>query len=405
VEEQRRHGTWVRYWPLLAPAIVGLMLGCVLAFPRLLYPPLSTTELQARGVRDPREQVQLQNDRLKLQNDARTTLLQALGGLLVASTAGAGAYTAWRQLQDNRRQQQRNEELSREQLQLSREQLRQALDTNLEELRLTRESQITEQFTRAIEQLGNDKVEVCLGGVYALERIAKNFEMDRATVTEVLTEFVRSHAPWVTRSPGAEDSHPTPTVDEHIQWLQDRAPDVQTAMTVLGRRGDRPGDTAVHLGRVDLRRSFLPAARLSGAWIRDANLARAHMPRINLDDAHLDNTDLRHALLENASLRGAGLEGADLRGAHLEGANLSGASLVGANLSGAWLGGANLSRARLLRVNLSGARLQGSDLTGALELTQAQLDAAHGDAATRLPDGLQRPDSWPAKDAPAQASP
>jgi hypothetical protein len=56
VEEHRR-GTWVRYWPLLAVAVAGLMLGCVLVFPRLLYPPLTATELQARGVRDPTEQV------------------------------------------------------------------------------------------------------------------------------------------------------------------------------------------------------------------------------------------------------------------------------------------------------------------------------------------------------------
>jgi hypothetical protein len=387
VEEQRQRGGWVRFWPLLAVIVSGLVLACVLVFPRLLYPPLTTTQLQGRGVRDPREQVQLQNDRLKLQNDARTTLLQGVGGLLVVTTAGAGAYTAWRQLQENRRQQQRNEELSREQLELSREQLRQALATSQEqlqltqeELRLTREGQITERFTRAVEQLGNDKVDVCLGGVYALEWIAKTSEMDRATtITEVLAEFVRSHAPWVTRSPGAETSHPTPTVDEHIQWLQDRAPAVQAALTVLGRRGDRPGDTAVHLGRVDLRRSFLPGAKLPGAWIRDANLARAHLPMINLDNTHLDHTDLRHALLENASLIGAVLchaylDNADLRGAHLQGADLRGAHLQGADLSG--------------------AELDGADLSKTVGLTQAQLDIARGDTRTRLPDGLQPPAGW-----------
>jgi hypothetical protein len=163
-EEQRRHGAWVRYWPLLAVAVGGLMLGCVLVFPRLLYPPLTITELQARGIRDPMQQVQLQNERLKLQNDARTTLLQGLGGLLVVSTAGAGAYTAWRQLQDNRRQQQRNEDLSRE------------------ELRLSRESQIADRFTRAVEQLGNrDALDVRLGGIYALERLAHDSPRARAS--------------------------------------------------------------------------------------------------------------------------------------------------------------------------------------------------------------------------------
>ena len=34
------------------------------------------------------------------------------------------------------------------------------------------ESQITDRFTKAIEQLGDDKLQVRLGGIFALERIA-----------------------------------------------------------------------------------------------------------------------------------------------------------------------------------------------------------------------------------------
>jgi hypothetical protein len=53
VEEQRQYGVWVRYWPLLAVVVTELVLGCVLVFPRLRYPPLTATELQARGVQNP----------------------------------------------------------------------------------------------------------------------------------------------------------------------------------------------------------------------------------------------------------------------------------------------------------------------------------------------------------------
>jgi hypothetical protein len=53
VEGRHRLFTWVR-WPLLAVAIGALVLGCVLIFPGLLYPPLTTRELQTRGVDDPR---------------------------------------------------------------------------------------------------------------------------------------------------------------------------------------------------------------------------------------------------------------------------------------------------------------------------------------------------------------
>jgi uncharacterized protein YjbI with pentapeptide repeats len=40
------------------------------------------------------------------------------------------------------------------------------------------------------------------------------------------------------------------------------------------------------------------------------------------------------------------------------------------------------------------AELSGAGLTESLFLTQAQLDAAHGDAATELPAALNRPAHW-----------
>nr|WP_246405747.1 pentapeptide repeat-containing protein [Modestobacter versicolor] len=88
--------------------------------------------------------------------------------------------------------------------------------------------------------------------------------------------------------------------------------------------------------------------------------------------------------------------GADLMGAALRGASLRGASLRGAYLIGADLRGADLRRADLLGADLRSADLRGADLTGALFLTQPQLTAATGDAATRLPAALARPAHWAA---------
>src|SRR5829696_7633641 len=53
---------------------------------------------------------------------------------------------------------------------------------------------ITERYTKAIEQLGSDKLDVRLGGIYALERIAVDSERDHPTVVEVLSAFVREHS-------------------------------------------------------------------------------------------------------------------------------------------------------------------------------------------------------------------
>ena len=90
---------------------------------------------------------------------------------------------------------------------------------------------------------------------------------------------------------------------------------------------------------------------------------------------------------------------ADHRNADLVGARLAGADLRGADLRNAYLIGADLTRADLrsadlIGADLRGAGLAGTDLTGALFVTQAQVQAARGDATTRLPEHLTRPAHW-----------
>ena len=91
----------------------------------------------------------------------------------------------------------------------------------------------------------------------------------------------------------------------------------------------------------------------------------------------------------NRNHRGADLIGARLAGADLRGANLRGALLVAADLRGA-----DLRLADVIGADLRDADLRGADLGGCLFLTQAQLDSAKGDAATRLGPGSRRPPHW-----------
>ncbi|ASU85867.1 pentapeptide repeat-containing protein [Nocardiopsis gilva YIM 90087] len=86
--------------------------------------------------------------------------------------------------------------------------------------------------------------------------------------------------------------------------------------------------------------------------------------------------------------------GADLMGAKLKGANLRGADLRGALLIAADLRTADLRSADLIGVDFRDADLRGADLTGSIYLTQPQVNAAKGDAATRLPPDLARPSHW-----------
>lgn len=95
-----------------------------------------------------------------------------------------------------------------------------------------------------------------------------------------------------------------------------------------------------------------------------------------------------------AGLNGRDHAGADLMGAKLRKATLRGANLRGAYLLGADLRDADLRQADLLGADLRDADLSGADLTGALFLTQFQLNAARGDATTRIPATLRKPAHW-----------
>src|SRR5664280_880926 len=50
--------------------------------------------------------------------------------------------------------------------------------------RLSREGHLTDRYTKAVEQLGSDKIEVRLGGIYALERLMRDSPADQPTIVE-----------------------------------------------------------------------------------------------------------------------------------------------------------------------------------------------------------------------------
>jgi hypothetical protein len=91
--------------------------------------------------------------------------------------------------------------------------------------------------------------------------------------------------------------------------------------------------------------------------------------------------------------------GADLIGARLRNKNLGNADFRGAYLIGADLTNSDLSRADMIGADLRGAELGGADLSTCLFLTQPQVNAARGNARTKLPATLTRPSHW---NAPAK---
>lgn len=146
----------------------------------------------------------------------------------------------------------------------------------------------------------------------------------------------------------------------------------------------------------ELRRALAETDRLAGGTPEEILAVDVPAHRQRVSELLLRASELvRAAVPRRREHRGADLFGARLRGADLQGANLRGALLVAADLSGA-----DLRLADLVGADLRDADLAGADLSTALFLTQVQLDAARGDATTRLPDTLTRPGHWP-ETAPA----
>lgn len=183
------------------------------------------------------------------------------------------------------------------------------------QLKLMESAHITDGFTDAINQLGSDNKAVRIGGVFALERIARDSQQDRPNIASTLAAFIR-------------ESQPAATVQaqSYVPMLKLRAPDVQAAMTVLCRsplcneRLNTNGNDLLDLSRTDLRR---------------ASLQGAHLERVNLGGARLEGANLRGAHLQGTVLSRANLGQVDPQSLEYQfGADLSDADLTGAELFG-----------------------------------------------------------------------
>lgn len=274
--------------------------------------------------------------------EAVTALFQFLGGTAFL----LGVYFTWQQLIN------------------SREELKNSRDT----LITTQQGQITERFTRAIDQLGKEDGEdeprgaktgsgyqknlaIRLGGIYALERIARDHQPDHPAVMEVLTAFVRQHSAWVERQGEEKLAQP------------DIRPDIQAIMTVIGRRG------------LTYNKGESQRLDLSGTDLRWAVLNKAKFDGIDFTSTHFDNTQLKDAELKEAVLTNADFTDAIMDGAQLQGADLRGAVFRNTKVAG---------------VNFKDAKLYGADLTGAVGLTQEQLNSAQTDGQTKTTLSLHK---------------
>ena len=208
---------------------------------------------------------------------------------------------------------------------------------------LSRGGQVTDRYTKAIEQLGSKDLDVRIGGIYALDRVARDSARDHPTVMEVLTAFIRERSPVL-----EQPADPRSKVQERFT-----RPDVQAAVSVVGRRDVKRDIRSIHLDHADLSGADLTHAHLNGAYLRFADLTAADLNGAHLNGAHLRGAQLNGAALWDAQLNGARLFGADLTAANLNGARLHHAKLTGAKFVHADLASADLTGANLRKSGLT----------------------------------------------------
>lgn len=233
----------------------------------------------------------------------------------------------------------------------------------LQNLKETVETQLADRLTQAVGHISNESLDVRLGGIYALERIAAVSERDYGPIMHILATYVRERA-LIKKGQALKDPP------------QRLAPDIQAALDVIGRR--RHSYQEGERQRLDLRGTDLRRANLAGAKFAGAILSEVHLEEANLAGIHLEDAILRNAHVERANLTEAKMERT---------------FLLNTRLAGARLRNANLREAHLLGTRFDEADLLGADLTDAFGLTWDQLKTARKDNRTRLPNDLkaQRP--------------
>ncbi|SLN45600.1 Secreted effector protein pipB2 [Falsiruegeria litorea R37] len=277
-------------------------------------------------------------------------------------------------------------------------------------------------------EVSQPNLEVRIGALYSLERIAQDSDRDHEQIMEILCAYVRQNAPLGPPKPLPKEytdkiaglrHKGKPDLMEHEKasdvakkircWVGElRKPreDISVALTVLGRRTQR---------QISLEHGFYDR---NGEWqgfrlnLRDTNLTNCDLSGYNFRNVDFSGSDLRGAILTHTELQCANFRVADLTGANLVHAKLQGtiinetlvfaavanharfetdivsgrstslnhsvwelASLQNTDFSGAWLSPANFGSARLDRAKFN-FNLNRTSFFGAY-LYQANFSGCH----------------------------
>lgn len=178
----------------------------------------------------------------------------------------------------------------------------------------------SEKQTRATneplyEEITIPNIEVRIGAIYSLERIAQDSLRDHVQIMEILCTYIRENSPaWKT--------------------INQIRTDIATALTIIGRRTEkqkahetlhRRGLFSLHgcnLQKFEGRGLDFSGIDFSGSWLNDAvffdcNFSRCHFEKSKLKDGAMIRCSLDNIEAKSAILSGRMLPGSTFRGSYL----------------------------------------------------------------------------------------
>ncbi len=224
---------------------------------------------------------------------------------------------------------------------------------------------LNERFQTAGLWLGHSTLAVRTGGAQMFGVLVSDAtEKYHVQVLRLLCAFVRY--------PPNDDELPKFEPGGNVRLRED----VQAAIGVIGRRGDRQEIEHEAKYEPNLIDANLKGARLWGTYLARAICIRADLTEARLGSVSFDDANLESACFAGADLTGDGIDNPDAKGkpVSMRSAVLAGADFRGADLTGVDISAADFARKRGRSIPETGKFNRSDERLPARNLTQAQLD-------------------------------
>jgi len=199
-----------------------------------------------------------------------------------------------------------------------------------------------------LEDVTEPNIEVRVGAIFALERIAQDSLRDHVQIMEILCSYIRDNSPAPSAINKARPDLPNyigGTNKTDHRDIPRLSVDIQIALTVIGRRTrkQREKEMKTGMGTMSLAgcnfQKFIgknldfSGLNFSGSWFGEAHLTDCDFSGCEFVNATLDGGSTIRCVLKDVNASGATFSGRLLSGTNFEGANLFQAIFKGAELS------------------------------------------------------------------------